>query len=140
MAKPDFFLEIIDKAIGETPIKRILEYFYEAVEKDEQPDPRIMKFLAVAFREINDGVLPNKALNLETGRGRKRNLMTMQPKYDLAVNVLKKMEEGKTYENAIETVCSESGKSFKTIQRYYGDCKRMIATMRRLEKLAEDNK
>ena len=164
MAKPDFHLEMIDRACGGTSTVRIMRHFCEAVEAGEQPDPRVMNYLAEAFREIEAGLndlreneaegkkdpkrsrtiaaFTMKALNLNDNRGRKNSMASKKAQgYGKIVrDMVHEMDDNKlTYSDAVAKVAEARHKSKETVKKAYSEFGNAWRSMRNSVKDCPDD-
>lgn len=127
--------------------KMMLKYC-QAIEKGGVPDHETLVFFGNAFEQILlNNAQPQKALDLEKKRGRKRPITAKEaePRASIARAVLLLMREnGFTYEKAVERISLKHDISYKTVQRYYGEYKEhaanafeMIEALKSTERLIE---
>jgi hypothetical protein len=110
--------------------------FCKAVESGRTPDAETLAFFREAFRAIESGANPKKALALEQKRGRKAPItMERAMPYLLdAMDVIDCMEGGLSYAKACEKVSLEKHKSDKIVKAHYGKHKAYARTIMQIQK------
>jgi hypothetical protein len=120
-------------ALGQTTGERMMIVFRAAVKSGKTPTPEVLAYFETAFQKIQDGESLKKALGLDRNRGRKNPTSAKECSLylDIALAVRRYMENGFTYEKAVEEAAREKGISFKTAQRHYGKYKESTSTFTR---------
>lgn len=110
----------------ETKGQTALRHFLEARQQGKQADEADLEFLTKAFRKVMDGTDPRKALQLETGRGRKKNHRDEWHHWAIAEYIIRKMAAGAGYDQAILDAANNYHCSESAAKLYYGRYKDLI--------------
>lgn len=111
--------------IGKNPPKPAgfadMRKFIADVHSGTTPERMLLEKFAVRFKRILDGVNVRKALDLQTGKGNRRNAerQTRDQKIAFAVHDLRNAQDRISLEDAIEAVAPQFHLSSERVRRIY---------------------
>tara|TARA_Y100001963_G_scaffold138014_1_gene202322 strand:- start:634 stop:1056 length:423 start_codon:yes stop_codon:yes gene_type:complete len=130
--KPDFFLELIHQAMrsDHARARSYLEYFAECIESGEEPDKRVIEWIAEAIREyLDEGVRLEDAFALTKPRGRERTNETVIKEIQAALRTQTRIQAGESRDSAIDAVANELHKSPKSVEKCFDRHREMVVKL-----------
>lgn len=122
----------VEAAFARTEGEKMMLRYIAAIDAGKIPEGEVLTFLREAFSRILAGEPPQKALTLERPQGNVKHhagwweALRMVARMDLL---------GETYEQARDYIADTTGKSDKTIARYYSRHKDSARDIYRVMKL-----
>jgi len=122
------------ETLGETKLRHIIE----AWKSGQHPSDQLKDWLCGVFSELQDGIPPKKAFELEKSRGRKRLTFTESGfAYENASRVHKKKKAGTDHQTALLEVAEERERHERTIGRHYERFRELVEAHEAVQALVE---
>lgn len=113
---PASLVELAEEGRRE-PALDVLSEFCNAVEMDHVPHEEVLRYLSRAFRKILDGDKPVDALNLKGPKHRPASDHAAERRILVAREVVRRMANGSTQEQAIEATRKHQHVSRSTVEK-----------------------